>query len=177
MNEIAGKMYTKKDIENEELTEENEKLKQFALAVHNFAYGSKWNDKDIVSAMDFDAIIEKMKKDEKELKEENYNWEADDQNLTKIISMINSLDEDYSVNGVDDIYECVKNLTEEKKEIQDYRTIIAELGEYVEYIDKNACDVYNKLTEKYLNEFDPAFAQEDGLTMEEKNAIVAKLRV
>lgn len=44
-------------------------LKQFALKVHNFAYGTKWDDEDIVSAMDFDCIIEKMQKDEKELEE------------------------------------------------------------------------------------------------------------
>ena len=42
-------------------------LKQFALAVHNFAYGTEWDDEDIVSSMDFDVIIEKMKTDEKEL--------------------------------------------------------------------------------------------------------------
>jgi DNA repair exonuclease SbcCD ATPase subunit len=46
-------------------TEEN--LKQFALDVHNFAYGTKWDDEDIVSTMDFDDIIEKMKKNENEL--------------------------------------------------------------------------------------------------------------
>lgn len=44
-------------------------IKQFALAVHNFAYGTNWDDEDIVSAMDFKTIVEKMKKDEKELKE------------------------------------------------------------------------------------------------------------
>ena len=56
----------------------NEELQQFALAVHNFAYGTEWDDEDIVSAMGFDGIIEKMKNDEKgemdenkKLKEEN----------------------------------------------------------------------------------------------------------
>ena len=44
-------------------------IKQFALAVHNFAFGTNWDDEDIVSAMGFDMIVEKMKKDEKELKE------------------------------------------------------------------------------------------------------------
>jgi len=43
-------------------------IKQFALAVHNFAYGTNWDDEDIVSAMDFEMIVEKMKKDEKDLK-------------------------------------------------------------------------------------------------------------
>jgi len=45
-------------------------IKQFALAVHNFAYGTNWDDEDIVSAMDFETIVEKMKNDEKELKEQ-----------------------------------------------------------------------------------------------------------
>tara|TARA_R110000765_G_scaffold114032_4_gene206603 strand:+ start:713 stop:1111 length:399 start_codon:yes stop_codon:yes gene_type:complete len=45
--------------------EKNKELNQFALAVHNFAYGTEWDDEDIVSAMDFDGIIEKMKNDEK----------------------------------------------------------------------------------------------------------------
>jgi vacuolar-type H+-ATPase subunit H len=47
-----------------------ETLKQFALDVHNFAYRTKWDDEDIVSAMDFDGIIKEMKKDENELNEE-----------------------------------------------------------------------------------------------------------
>lgn len=46
-------------------------LKNFALDVHNFAYGTKYNDCDIVSAMDFDAIIKKMKDDEKNLLDAN----------------------------------------------------------------------------------------------------------
>jgi hypothetical protein len=38
-----------------------ETLKQFALDVHNYLYGTEWDDLDIVSAMDFDGIIDKMK--------------------------------------------------------------------------------------------------------------------
>tara|TARA_R100000781_G_C4076960_1_gene126430 strand:- start:780 stop:1157 length:378 start_codon:yes stop_codon:yes gene_type:complete len=45
-------------------------LKQFALKVHNFAYGTEWDDEDIVSAMAFDEIIEKMMNDEKKLEEQ-----------------------------------------------------------------------------------------------------------
>ena len=44
-------------------------IKQFALAVHNFAYGTNWDDEDIVSAMDFETIVEKMKNDEKQLED------------------------------------------------------------------------------------------------------------
>ena len=53
----------------DKIIKENEKFKDFSLKVHNFAYGTDWDDKDIVSAIDFDCIIEKMQKDEKELKE------------------------------------------------------------------------------------------------------------
>jgi cell division protein FtsB len=52
----------------EKLTKENEKLKQFALGVHNFAYGTEWDDTGIVSAMAFGAIIEKMEQDEEDIK-------------------------------------------------------------------------------------------------------------
>ena len=52
------------------LGSEVRELKKFALDVHNFAYGTEWDDKDIVSAMDFDGIVEKMKEDEKELQKE-----------------------------------------------------------------------------------------------------------
>ena len=46
-------------------------LTKFALDVHNFAYNTEYNDEDIVSAMDFDGIIEKMKTDEKKLIDAN----------------------------------------------------------------------------------------------------------
>ena len=52
-------------------------LKQFALKVHNFAYGTEWDDEDIVSAMAFDEIIEKMMKDEKKLEEQVKKLEKD----------------------------------------------------------------------------------------------------
>tara|TARA_R110000803_G_scaffold74681_1_gene138766 strand:+ start:286 stop:891 length:606 start_codon:yes stop_codon:yes gene_type:complete len=59
--------------ENKKLKEENEKLKDFALKVHNFAFRTKWDDDSIVSAMDFDSIIEEMENDENTLKEEIIN--------------------------------------------------------------------------------------------------------
>ena len=46
-----------------------EELKKFALDVHNFAFGTDWDDLDIVSAMDFDGILKKMKSDEDEQQE------------------------------------------------------------------------------------------------------------
>ena len=41
-----------------------DELKQFAVDVHNFAFGTNWDDLDIVSGMDFDCILLKMKKGE-----------------------------------------------------------------------------------------------------------------
>ena len=48
-----------------------EQLKQFALDVHNFAFSTKYDDLDIVSAMDLDSVVEELKKDEEQLKEDN----------------------------------------------------------------------------------------------------------
>ena len=41
-----------------------EQLKQFALDVHNFAFSTKYDDLDIVSAMDLDSVVEELNKDE-----------------------------------------------------------------------------------------------------------------
>ena len=64
--------------ENEQLEEENEILKQFALDVHNFAFSTNMDDLDIVSAMDLGSVVEELNKDEdkmykeiQELKKEN----------------------------------------------------------------------------------------------------------
>ena len=73
----------------QKLEEENKKLKNFALDVHNFAYGTKLNDEDIVSDMDFNTIMEKMKKDEEELKEKN------DDLQNEVCSYSNAIEEEY----------------------------------------------------------------------------------
>ena len=65
----------------------------------------------------------------KELQEANDNWEADDANLTKIIYMVNGLDEDFSVSGVDDLYECIKELKEEYEAAEEALTIVKEENE------------------------------------------------
>jgi hypothetical protein len=44
---------------------QSDKMKQFALGVHNFAYGTEYNDVDIVSSFEFTSILSKMKHDEK----------------------------------------------------------------------------------------------------------------
>ena len=79
----------------DELREENKKLK---------------NTLDVWENPTGRTFVEEIQK----LKKENEKWEADDDNLTKIMSMINTLDEDFSVNGADDLYECVKELVDEK---------------------------------------------------------------
>ena len=40
------------------MREENEKLKQFVLGVHNNIYGTKYDDEDIVDSMDLNSIME-----------------------------------------------------------------------------------------------------------------------
>jgi len=82
--------------ENKKLKKKNEELKQFALDVHNFAYGTEWDDRDIVSAMDFDLIVEKMKKDEESLKDFT-NWENHPALKHKVV-----LDDDYYLGHVED---------------------------------------------------------------------------
>lgn len=42
-----------------------EKLNQFAMGVHNFAYGTDYNDVDIVSSFEFTSMLDKMKHAEK----------------------------------------------------------------------------------------------------------------
>jgi len=64
-------------------------------------------------AEELEKKVKKLEEENKELKEANDNWKADDANLTKVISMINELDEDFSVGGVDDLYGLIKELKEE----------------------------------------------------------------
>jgi hypothetical protein len=40
---------------------QSHKMKQFAMWVHNFAYGTEYNDVDIVSSFEFTSILDKMK--------------------------------------------------------------------------------------------------------------------
>jgi len=44
---------------------QSDKMKQFAMGVHNFAYGTEYNDVDIVSSFEFTSILDKMRADEK----------------------------------------------------------------------------------------------------------------
>jgi FtsZ-binding cell division protein ZapB len=67
---------------------------------------------------DYKALYEQQLQENKKLQEENANWEADDANLTKVLNMLNELDEDFPVSGVDDMYEYVKELIKEHKELK-----------------------------------------------------------
>jgi len=67
--------YIKDRIENddemlkecEQLRKYNEKLKQFSMEVHNFAFSTKYDDLDIVDSFDLDSIIKELKQDEDNL--------------------------------------------------------------------------------------------------------------
>lgn len=61
----------------EQEKKQNKKLKDFALKVHNFTYWSILDDDSIVSAMDFDGIIEEMESTENTLKHKLDSTEAD----------------------------------------------------------------------------------------------------
>jgi len=54
------------NIENivDELESKNEFLKQYAMKVHNFAYGTEFDDPDIVESFDFDEVLGKLEEDE-----------------------------------------------------------------------------------------------------------------
>ena len=105
------------------LEEDNKKLKKEWDIINTFS--GKMDDGQkivdwICKFFDIEDKFIELEKENKELKKENERWEADDINLTKIISMINALDEDFSVNGVDDIYECVKELEERVEELEEH---------------------------------------------------------
>ena len=50
--------------ENEKLKLDIESLKEFAMKVHNFAYGTEFDDPDIVDSFDFDGLMDKLEEDE-----------------------------------------------------------------------------------------------------------------
>jgi hypothetical protein len=83
-------------------------LKQFALKVHNFAYGTEWDDEDIVSAMEFDEIIQKMMNDEKKLEEQNKKLKEENEMWKK--EEIAKLQEDnQEINRMNRTCECPKD--------------------------------------------------------------------
>ncbi len=64
MNQSKVSSFDEMKSECEQLRKYNEKLKQFSMEVHNFAFSTEYDDLDIVSAFDLDSIIEELKKDE-----------------------------------------------------------------------------------------------------------------
>tara|TARA_R110001592_G_C12975780_1_gene733656 strand:- start:309 stop:947 length:639 start_codon:yes stop_codon:yes gene_type:complete len=94
--------------------------------------------------------VEKLKEENKKLKAE---WEI----------LNNFCPEEAENNGqavVDWICKFFKieddfgNLEENNEEKEEYKLIIDGLGTMVENINQNACDVFNKLTQEYRNQFD-----------------------
>jgi hypothetical protein len=47
-----------------ELLKKDVELKEFAMKVHNFAYGTEFDDPDIVDSFDFDELLGKLEEDE-----------------------------------------------------------------------------------------------------------------
>ncbi len=130
-DEAMGLM-RKTDEENDYLHKEIKKLKQFAMKVHNFAFCTKYDDEDIVSSFDLDAILEEMKKDEDKLKNENE-------------AMVKTLPNDMDGYGFDTTkmrwVHCDEEEEEEEEEDEDLRMVMFEGKEY--YVDIYDDDVYD----------------------------------
>jgi hypothetical protein len=60
IDEVENKLKEERREKNR-LKKKLNKLNQFAMGVHNFAYGTEYNDVDIVSSFEFTSILDKMK--------------------------------------------------------------------------------------------------------------------
>ena len=63
ITEVENKLKEERREKNR-LKKKLDKLNQFAMEVHNFAYGTEFDDVDIVSSFGFTTILDKMKHDE-----------------------------------------------------------------------------------------------------------------
>jgi cell shape-determining protein MreC len=77
--------------------------------------GEGWN----ACYVRMEKLVE-TEKENSELKEENDNWEADDNNLTKVMSMVSKEleEDDISWTSVDDIIDIVKQLKNENRQLK-----------------------------------------------------------
>ena len=64
INEVENKLKEERKVKNK-MKKKLDKLNQFAMGVHNFAYGTEYDDVDIVSSFEFTSILDKMKHAEK----------------------------------------------------------------------------------------------------------------
>jgi DNA repair exonuclease SbcCD ATPase subunit len=124
-----------------------ETLKQFALDVHNFAYGTKWDDEDIVSAMDFDGIIEEMKKDEKELEEGIAKLKNENKELKKHIQTVAKVQGGQMERDADNLAEAAQQIEALKHEV----STLEEVKEQYEDAIQSVVDVCGFDDEDVLN--------------------------
>ena len=94
-------------------------LRRFALKVHNFAYGTEWDDEYIVGAMDFDGIIEKLKKDEKELTDQLEKYKVWIENVWDLIYWSEKADEEIRTSEIVESCGYCENLEYIKNELVD----------------------------------------------------------
>jgi len=122
--------------EVDKLKEENKKIKEE-------------NEKCTNCICNMNDVIEELKEENKKLTEENENWEADDANLTKVMSMVDEeLGDDRSWEGVDDIIDIIKELKEEVKETTKQN------GEMCEFLEQEGfvvceCDKWGRDDEDF----------------------------
>ena len=116
---------TKTHNENVELKSKIEELKE------EFEKEVK---KGLVESMSVETFkeIKKLREENEELKEENEKWEADDESLTKVMSMVSKElgDDEEPWEAVDDIYDIVKKLKKEneklKKDLKTFKDMVVE---------------------------------------------------
>jgi len=123
--------------QNEELKKEVETLKETAHT--NFQrFDSLMEQYNVVV-----GTSNKYAEEVVELKEENKKLKETIQHCEGVMESDEDLEERLKAQHAD--------LAEENEE---YELIIGGLGTMIENIDQNACDVFNKLTQEYRNQFD-----------------------
>ena len=130
----------------EELEKENEKLKEFAMNVHNFAYGTSYNDPDIMDSVeDLDDIVDKLKKDE-----DTANEDLRDE-IKELLDVIKALKEDLKETEEDTANEELEYLKKEHQklrkkheklavefdELEEVASEIDDLDEQIEKLEKD----------------------------------------
>ena len=102
------------------LEEENKDLKE-ELGAKNIALDiiKQENEVNKKNMFRFMKEIKELKREIEELQEENANWKADDNNLTKVMSMVNTqleeADYDEAWASVDGIIDIITNILEDIK--------------------------------------------------------------
>lgn len=142
--DVATYLTMKQDLDK--LKKENENLKEFAMNVHNFAYGTTYNDHDIMdSVADLNDILHKLKKDE-----DTANEDLRDE-IKELLDVIKALKEDLKETEEDTANEELEYLKKEHEklkkkheklavefdELEEVASEIDDLDEQIEKLEKD----------------------------------------